>query len=103
MCAHFCRATFLFNPQFYLKKKTPHNITKELFVIVKKCNSKTRVVVLSTSYKIGKFVRGDEKEEKKKGLNSLVMRCELFIKPLQIIYEGFVCPLVMGWGYVTWE
>jgi hypothetical protein len=31
------------------------------------------------------------------------MRCELFIKPLQIIYEGFVCPLVMGWGYVTWE
>jgi len=49
-----------------LKKKTPHNTTKELFVIVRKCDSKTRVVVLSTSYKIGKFVRGDEKEEKKK-------------------------------------
>jgi hypothetical protein len=48
-----------------LWKKT-HNTTKELFVIVEKCDSKTRVVVPSASYKIGGLVWGNEKEENKK-------------------------------------
>jgi hypothetical protein len=39
-----------------------------------------------------------KKKGEKKGLNPLVMRCELFLKPLQKNCEGFVCPLCYGLG-----
>jgi hypothetical protein len=65
-------------------------------VLNKHCNSKCELQTWSVSFEVTKKKGRKDETHKKEA-------CELFLKPLQVFSEGFVCPLIVDRDLENWS